>query len=80
MNKYLAIFRIRFISSTQYRMVMLSLIFTGFAWGFMLVLAYLAFYRTNPDNFPMELHEVISYMWLQQVLLILFSVVFSDSE
>jgi len=46
----------------------------------MLVLAFLAFYRTNPDNFPMELSEVVSYMWMQQVLLVLFSVVYADRE
>ena len=80
MKIYGAIFRIRFLHSVQYRIVVFSLIFTGFFWGLMLVLAYLAFYRTNPANFPMELNEVVSYMWMQQVLLILFSVVFSDSE
>jgi len=79
-KNYLAIFRIRFLYSVQYRIVVFSLLFTGFIWGLMLVLAYLAFYRTNPANFPMELSEVVSYMWLQQVLLILFSVVFSDRE
>ena len=80
MKKYAAIFRIRFVNSVQYRMVVFSLIFTGVVWGMMLVLAYLAFYRSHPDAFPMELHEVVSYMWLQQVFLILFSVVFPDSE
>ena len=80
MKTYLAIFHIRFKYSLQYRIVVFSLIFTGFAWGMMLVLAYMAFYRSNPGGFPMELHEVISYMWMQQVLLVLFSVVFADSE
>ena len=80
MKIYRAIFRIRFINSVQYRIVVFSFLFTGFLWGLMLVLAYLAFYRSNPADFPMELSEVISYMWMQQVLLILFSVVFSDSE
>ena len=80
MKLYTAIFHIRFKYSLQYRIVVFSLLFTGFAWGMMLVLAYLAFYRTDPSNFPMELHEVISYMWMQQVLLILFSIVFIDNE
>ena len=80
MKAYTAIFRIRFKYSVQYRIVVFSLMFTGFIWGIMLVLAYLAFYRTNPASFPMELSEVVSYMWMQQVLLVLFSVVFADSE
>lgn len=80
MKKYLAIFRVRFIHSVQYRIVVFSHIFTGFLWGLMLVLAYSAFYRTDPAAFPMTLSETISYMWLQQVFLILFSVTFGDEE
>ncbi|MCL2814047.1 MAG: ABC transporter permease [Oscillospiraceae bacterium] len=80
MKKYLTIFRIRFIHGVQYRIVVFSLIFTGFLWGLMLVLAYSAFYRNDPAAFPMTLSETISYMWLQQAFLILFSVVFADVE
>ena len=80
MKKYLAIFRIRFIYGVQYRIVVFSHLFTGFLWGLMLVLAYSAFYRADPAAFPMTLSQTVSYMWLQQVFLILFSVVFSDEE
>ena len=80
MKKYMAIFRIRFIYGVQYRIVVFSLIFTGFLWGLMLVLAYMAFYRADPSAFPMTIDETVSYMWLQQVFLILFSVVFADNE
>ncbi len=80
MKKYLTIFRIRFIHGVQYRIVVFSLIFTGFLWGLMLVLAYSAFYRSDPDAFPMTLSQTISYMWLQQAFLMLFSVTFADSE
>ena len=79
-KKYLSIFRIRFIYAVQYRVVVFSLLFTGFLWGLMLVLAYAAFYRADPDAFPMTLSQTISYMWLQQAFLILFSVVFADDE
>lgn len=80
MKKYLTIFRIRFIHGVQYRIVVFSLLFTGFIWGLMLVLAYSYFYRTDPSKFPMTLSQTISYMWLQQAFLILFSVVFADDE
>ena len=80
MKKYLTIFRIRFIHGVQYRIVVFSLIFTGFLWGLMLVLAYTAFYRSDPTAFSMTLSETISYMWLQQAFLILFSVTFADNE
>lgn len=80
MKTYLAIFRVRFIHGVQYRIVVFSHLFTGLLWGLMLVLAYLAFYRTNPTAFPMTLSQTVSYMWLQQAFLILFSVTFSDNE
>jgi len=80
MKAYMAIFRMRFIHGVQYRIVVFSRLFTGFLWGLMMVLAYMAFYRANPENFPMELPQLVSYMWMQQVLLVLFAVVFSDSE
>ena len=80
MRVYGAIFRMRFIHSVQYRIIVFSLIFTGFLWGMMLVLAYSAFYRADPAAFPMTLSQTISYMWMQQIFLILFSVVFADSE
>ena len=80
MKKYLAIFRIRFIYGVQYRIVVFSHLFTGFLWGLMLVLAYSAFYRADPGAFPMTLSQTVSYMWLQQVFLLLFSVVFADEE
>ncbi|MCL1914934.1 MAG: hypothetical protein FWG10_13970 [Eubacteriaceae bacterium] len=53
MKKYLSIFRIRFIFSVQYRIVVFSHIFTGFLWGLMQTLAYAVFYQTNPGSFPM---------------------------
>lgn len=80
MKKYLAIFRIRFVHGVQYRIVVFSHLFMGFLWGLMLVLAYAAFYRSDPAAFPMTLEQTVSYMWLQQVFLIWFSVVQADGE
>lgn len=80
MKTFFAILRIRFQQGVQYRVVVFSHLFTGFVWGLMLVLAYAAFYRSDPAAFPMTLPETVSYMWLQQTFLILFSVVHSDNE
>jgi ABC-2 type transport system permease protein len=71
---YLAIVRIRFINGLQYRSAALAGLVTQFAWGFMLILMFMAFYRSNPDAFPMTLPATVSYVWLQQSLLALFSV------
>lgn len=80
MRIYLSFFRIRFINSLQYRAVTIGSIITRFAWGLMEILALRAFYRVNPAAFPMEFSQAVSYIWLQQILIILFVVVFSDGE
>ena len=75
MKTYAAIFRIRFIHGFQYRITAFSQMFIGFVWGLMLALAFTAFYRANPEAFPMELSQTVSYVWLQQILYMLFAVV-----
>ena len=72
MNTYLALFRIRFSSGLQYRAAALGGIATQFAWGFMLILQFSAFHRTDPAAFPMTLPQIASYIWMQQALLALF--------
>ena len=71
MKKYLSLFRIRFINGLQYRAAALAGLSTQFAWGFMEILAYSAFYRANPIAFPMEFSHLVSYIWIQQAFLAL---------
>lgn len=80
MKMYMSVFRIRFINSLQYRAVMLGEILTRFMWGFMEILAYSALYHTGNASFPMKFSQTVSYLWMQQTLIVLFSVVFSDDE
>ncbi len=80
MKKYLAIFRIRFTNSLQYRAAALAGMATQFAWGFMEILAFSAFYKANPAAFPMEFSQTVSYIWLQQAFLALFMVWFFETE
>ncbi len=80
MRKYVSVFRIRFINSLQYRAVVIGGIITRFAWAFMEILAFSALYRTGRAAFPMDFSQTMSYIWLQQIFFILFSVVFGDSE
>lgn len=80
MKKYLAIFRIRFTNSLQYRAAALAGMVTQFAWGMMEILAFSAFYKANPTVFPMEFSQTVSYIWMQQAFLALFMVWFFDSE
>ncbi len=70
--KYISFFRIRFISGLQYRAAALGGVVTQFAWGFMSILMFRAFYSENTDAFPMTFQAVASYIWLQQAFLSLF--------
>lgn len=80
MKKYQALFTIRFSSGLQYRAAALGGIATQFAWGFMELLAFLAFYKANPGAYPMEFSQTVSYIWLQQAFLALFMTWFYEQD
>jgi len=80
MKKYAALFRVRFIHSLQYRAAALAGAVTQFAWGFMELLAFMAFYRADPAAFPMELPQMASYVWMQQAFLAMFGMWFGESD
>ena len=80
MKKYMAIFRIRFINALQYRAAALAGMATQFAWGFMEIFAFAAFYRAHPGAFPMEFSQTVSYIWMQQAFLALFMMWFWEND
>ena len=80
MQKYLSFFRIRFINGLQYRTAALAGIVTQFAWGFMEIRLFLAFYKTGTDNFPMTFPALVSYIWLQQAFLTLYMTWYWENE
>ena len=80
MNKYLAVFRIRFINALQYRTAAAAGLATQFAWGFMEIFAFAAFYRAYPGAFPMKFSETVSYIWIQQAFLALFMMWFWEND
>ena len=80
MRPYLAAFRIRFLHSLQYRAAALAGLMTQFAWGFMQLLAFQAFYRADPAAFPMTFQQIASYIWLQQAFLALFMTWFYEND
>ncbi|MBR2943165.1 MAG: ABC transporter permease [Clostridia bacterium] len=73
MKKYISFFRMRFELGLQYRTAALAGIVTQFFWGAMNILMYTAFYESDPSAFPMTLEATITYVWLQQALLLLFA-------
>lgn len=72
MKKYLSYFRINFIGALQYRAAALGGLATQYAWGFMYLLLFQAFYRSNPAAVPMPYEQLTSYIWLNQSFLVLF--------
>lgn len=80
MKKYLSFFRIRFINGLQYRAAAYAGIATQFAWGFMELLLFSAFYKANPSAFPMGFSQLASYIWLQQAFLALFMTWFLEGD
>ena len=66
MKKYLSFFKLRFAMGLQYRAAALAGIVTQFAWGFLEILMFRAFYRADASAFPIDFSALSSYIWLQQ--------------
>lgn len=72
MRKYLSFFRLRFVCGLQYRVAAWAGVVTQFAWGFMEIMMFNAFYEADPSAFPMSLEATVAYVWLQQAFLAIF--------
>ena len=77
---YIALFRIRLTNSLQYRAAAIAGVTTQFAWGFMYILGFMAFYASNPDAFPMTLQQTVAYIWMQQAFMALFYLWFFENS
>ena len=71
-KKYFSFFGIRFTAALQYRAAALAGVATQFAWGFMEIILFGAFYEADPAAFPMDRQALASYVWLQQATLAMF--------
>lgn len=80
MKKYLSFFRLRFAMGLQYRAAALAGIITQFAWGFMEIMVFRAFYRADAAAFPMTFSATASYIWLQQAFLAFFAAWMVENE
>ena len=72
MRAYKSIFKIRFVNSLQYRTAAIAGVFTQIVFGLMYVMLFKAFYAQGnvPSDFTQ--HQMISYIWLQQMFFALF--------
>lgn len=79
-HKYVSFFRLRMTMGLQYRAAAAAGVVTQFAWGFLAILAYHAFYRSDPAAFPMTLEATVNYIWMQQAFLALFMMWMTDND
>lgn len=80
MKKYLSFFRLRFSCGLQYRAAAWAGVVTQFAWGFMEIMMFHAFYEAEPAAFPMSLEATVAYVWLQQAFLAFFMAWMMEGE
>ena len=81
MKQYLGLFKIKFINNLQYRAAAIAGIATQFFFGFVFIMVYVAFYESsNNPSLPMELSELVSYLWLNQAFFALVYMWTKDKE
>lgn len=80
MKKYLSFFHLHFARRLQYRTAARAGVMTQFAWGFLLIMCYQAFYRADPSAYPMAFSATVSYIWLQQAFLAMFAVWIMEND
>lgn len=81
MKAYFSYFRLRFITNLQYRAAAWAGIATQVFFGFVYIMVYIAFYESgSADKLPMELPQLITYVWLNQTLLSLTNLFYKDQE
>ena len=80
MKAYLSFFKIRFFTGIQYRAAAIAGIITQLAWGFMYIMIYNGFYKSNPSAVSVEISDISSYIWLQQSFLALFMAWIIDED
>jgi len=81
LKQYLSIFRIKFINNLQYRAAALAGLSTQLFFGFVYIMIYLAFYESNGGTTPpMQLNQLITYLWLNQAFFALIYLWVKDQE
>ena len=81
MKAYFSYFKLRFITNLQYRAAAWAGIATQVFFGFVYIMVYMAFYESGGSSaLPMELPQLITYVWLNQALLSLFNLFYKDQE
>ena len=81
MKAYLNYFKLRIITNFQYRAAALAGMSTQLFFGFMYIMLYIALYESNKGvSTPMNLSNLVTYMWLGQAFFALTHPYQKDSE
>ena len=72
MRKNIAFFKIRFNEAIQYKSAAVAGVITQFVWGCMYIMLYSAFMQ-NGNSTGMSIHQMSTYMWLQQAFIMMMS-------
>ena len=71
MRPYAAILSARFRALLQYRAAAFAGLITQLFWGLIRMMIFMAFYENATSDVPMNLEQVISYIWLGQAFILL---------
>jgi len=80
MRKYFSFFRMRLMTSIQYRASYVSGLVTQLPWGLMECFAYMTLHESQSGVFPMELASVVAYIWLKEAFLMLLTTWNTDND
>ena len=80
MKSYITYFKLKFKTGLQYRAAALAGMATQVFFGFVYVSIYVAFYESGSGNLPMELNEIVSYVWLGQSMYAIIYLWYKDKE
>src|SRR5574344_136205 len=80
MKSYITYFRLKIITNLQYRSAALAGMGTQLFFGLVYIMVYLAFYSSGGTNLPMNIKELVTYMWLQQAFFALVYPYETDTE
>jgi len=80
MKSYISYFKLKFKTGLQYRAAALAGMSTQIFFGIVYVAVYVAFYESGGKNLPMELNELVSYVWLGQSFFALIYLWYKDKE
>lgn len=80
MKAYITYFKLKFISSLQYRSAAWAGISTQFFFGIIYIMVFIAFYESGGKRIPMSLSQTVTYLWLNQMFLALLNQFTKDEE